>query len=89
MTRLILSPLLVTNQSVQAVNGCYEIIFFQVIKLNILCFKSEMMHHLKSLIFDCLSFTEGLITSLSTTDGEAPALNRRSTISVLPSSAAL
>jgi hypothetical protein len=25
---LILSPLLVTNQSVQAVNGCYEIIFF-------------------------------------------------------------
>jgi hypothetical protein len=27
-TRLILSPSLVTNQSVQAVNGCHQIIFF-------------------------------------------------------------
>ena len=36
------------------------------------------MHHLKSLIFDCLSFTEGLITSLSSTDREAPDFNRRS-----------
>jgi len=47
-----------------------------------------MMRHLKSLIFDCLSSTEGLITSLSTTDGEAPAFNRRSTTAVLPSHAA-
>ena len=28
------------------------------------------MCHLKSLIFDCLSFTEGLITQLSTADSE-------------------
>jgi hypothetical protein len=41
-----------------------------------------MTRHLKSLIFDSLSFSEGLITSLSTTDGEAPAFNRMSTISV-------
>ena len=41
-----------------------------------------MTRHLKSLIFDSLSFTEGLITSLSTTDGEAPAFNRMSTNSV-------
>jgi hypothetical protein len=45
------------------------------------------MSHLKSLIFDCLSFTEGLITLLLTTDREAPALNRRSTTSVVPPSA--
>jgi hypothetical protein len=31
------------------------------------------MCHLKSLIFDCISFTEGLITSLFTADSEAPA----------------
>jgi hypothetical protein len=43
-----------------------------------------MNRHLKSLIFDCLSFTEGLITWLSTTDRKAPAFNRRSTNSVLP-----
>ena len=42
-----------------------------------------MLHHLKSLIFDCLSFTEGLITSLSTTDRAAPDFNRRSTTSEL------
>jgi hypothetical protein len=48
-----------------------------------------MTRHLKSLIFVSLSFTEGLITILSTTDGEAPAFNRRSTNSVLPLSAAL
>ena len=47
-----------------------------------------MTRHLNSLIFDFLSFTEGLITSLSTTDGEAPDFNRRSTNSVLPVSAA-
>jgi hypothetical protein len=29
-----------------------------------------MTRHLKSLIFDSLSFTEGLFTSLSTTDSE-------------------
>jgi hypothetical protein len=48
-----------------------------------------MSHHLKSLIFDCLSFTEGLITSLSTTDRDAPDFNRRSTTSELPLAAAL
>jgi hypothetical protein len=32
--------------------------------------------HLKSLIFDCISFTECLITRLSTADTEAPASNR-------------
>ena len=42
-----------------------------------------MTRHLKSLIFDSLSFTEGLITSLFTTDGEAPPFNRMSTNSVL------
>jgi hypothetical protein len=39
--------------------------------------------HLKSLIFDCLSFIESVITLLFTTDREAPDFNRRSTISVL------
>jgi hypothetical protein len=39
--------------------------------------------------FDFLSFTEGLITTLSTIDGEAPAFNRRSTNSVSPVIAAL
>jgi hypothetical protein len=47
-----------------------------------------MTRHLKSLIFDSLSFTEGLITALSTTDGEAPAFNRMSTNSVSPVCAA-
>jgi hypothetical protein len=42
------------------------------------------MRQLKSLIFDCLTFIEGLITLLSTTDSEAPALNRRSITSLLP-----
>ena len=46
------------------------------------------MRHLKSLMFDCLSFNEGLITSLFTTYREAPAFNRRSTTSVLPFEAA-
>ena len=63
--------------------------FCNVIKLYIFCFRSKMTRHLKSLIFDCLSFTEGLITSSSTTDREAPAFKRRSTTSVLPTSAAL
>jgi hypothetical protein len=40
------------------------------------------MRHFKSLIFDSLSFAEGLITSLSTRDSEAPDFNRRSTNSV-------
>jgi hypothetical protein len=79
-----LSPFLVTNQSIQAVNGCHQIILFgNVINLYIFCFRSKMTRHLKSLIFDSLSFTEGLITALPTTDGEAPAFNRMSTISVL------
>jgi hypothetical protein len=43
-----------------------------------------MTRHVESLIFDCLSFTEGLITLLSTTDREAPDFNRRSTNSDLP-----
>jgi hypothetical protein len=47
-----------------------------------------MMRHLKGLIFDCLSFTEGLITSLSSTDTEAPAFSRSSTASVMPICAA-
>ena len=42
-----------------------------------------MSHHLKSLIFDCLSLSGGLINSLSTTDREAPDFNSRSTTSVL------
>jgi hypothetical protein len=36
------------------------------------------------LIFDCLSFTEGLITSLSTADGEAPASSKTIVTSVRP-----
>jgi hypothetical protein len=44
-----------------------------------------MTCYLKNLAFDCLSFTEGLITSLFTTAGEAPDFNRSSTTSVLPS----
>ena len=47
-----------------------------------------MTRHLKSLIFDSLSFSEGLITSLSTTDGEAPAFNRMSTTIISPISTA-
>ena len=46
------------------------------------------MRHLKGLIFDGLSFTEVLITSLFSTDREAPALNRSSTTSLWPSHAA-
>jgi hypothetical protein len=34
------------------------------------------MCHLKSLIFDCISFTEGLITLLYTAYTEAPASTR-------------
>jgi hypothetical protein len=47
------------------------------------------MCHLKSLIFDCISFTEGLITSLSTADSEAPASNRTFVNSVFPPHAAV
>ena len=46
------------------------------------------MCHLKSLIFDCISFTEGLITYLFTADSEAPASNRTFITSVFPSHAA-
>ena len=42
------------------------------------------MRLLKSLIFDCLSFTESVITSLFTTDREAPASNSRHATSFLP-----
>ena len=41
-----------------------------------------MMCHLKSLIFDCLSSTEDLITQLSFADRGAFAFNRRLTTSV-------
>ena len=43
----------------------------------------------KSVIFDWLSFTEGLITFLSTTYREAPAFIRRSTTLVWPFIAAV
>jgi hypothetical protein len=46
------------------------------------------MCHLKSLVFDCISFTECLITCLSTADSEAPASTRTFVTSVLPVSAA-
>jgi hypothetical protein len=46
------------------------------------------MCHLKSLIFDCISFTECLITQMSTADSEAPASNRTFVTSVSPLSAA-
>jgi hypothetical protein len=45
--------------------------------------------HLKSLIFDCISFTEGLITCLFTANSEAPASIRIFVTSVFPSCAAL
>ena len=48
-----------------------------------------MTHHLKGLIFDSFSFTAVLITSLSSTDSEAPAPIRNSTTSLLPCHAAL
>jgi hypothetical protein len=44
-----------------------------------------LMCHLKSLIFDCISFTECLITCLSTADSEAPASTRTFVTSVCPS----
>ena len=43
------------------------------------------MCHLKSLVFDCISFTECLITCLSTADSEDPASNRTLVTSVFPS----
>ena len=48
-----------------------------------------MTRQLKSLIFDCLSFTEGLTTSMFGTDGEAPFFNRSSATSALPYIAAV
>jgi hypothetical protein len=42
------------------------------------------MCHLKSLIFDCINFTEGLITILSTADSEAQASIRTFVTSVFP-----
>ena len=46
------------------------------------------MCHLKSLIFDCLSFSECLITILSTADSEAPVSSKTFATYVFPSSAA-
>ena len=46
------------------------------------------MCHLKSLIFDCISFTECLITQMFTADSEAPASNRTFVTSVYPHLAA-
>ena len=46
------------------------------------------MCHLKSLIFDCISFTEGLITSFSTADSEAPVSIRTLVTFVFPLNAA-
>jgi hypothetical protein len=43
-----------------------------------------LMWKLRSLIFDCLSFTEGLITSLFTADGGAPASSRTFVTYVCP-----
>jgi hypothetical protein len=42
--------------------------FCNIIKLYIYCFRSKMVGHLKRLICDCLSLTEGLITWLFSTD---------------------
>ena len=47
-----------------------------------------MTRHLKGLLFDSLSFTAVLITSLFSTDSEAPALIRSSTTSLWPCPAA-
>ena len=47
------------------------------------------MCHLKSLKFNCLSFTEGLFTKLSTAESEAPASTRTFVTYVSPFSAAL
>jgi hypothetical protein len=57
--------------------------FSNIIKLYIFSFRSKMVHHLKRLICDCLSFTEGLITWLFSTGKEAPVFNRWSTTSVM------
>ena len=48
-----------------------------------------MTHLLKSLILHCLSFTEGLLTSLFTTAGEAPLSNRWRTTTLWPQLAAV
>ena len=47
-----------------------------------------LMCHFKSLIFDCLSFTECLITILSTADSDTPASSKTFATSVFPFSAA-
>ena len=43
-----------------------------------------LIRHLKGLIFDCLSFTKGLITFLSTVDNGAPAPSSTSVTSLWP-----
>ena len=50
---------------------------------------TNLIRHLKVLIFNYLSFTEGLITFLSTLDSEAPAKSKASVKSVLLPNTAL
>jgi hypothetical protein len=47
-----------------------------------------LIRQLKGLIFDCLSFTEGLITCLPTVESEAPASSNTFVTSVWPFDAA-
>ena len=47
-----------------------------------------LIHHLNGLIFDCLSFTEGLITCLPTVESEAPASSKTFVTSLWPFDAA-
>jgi hypothetical protein len=42
-----------------------------------------IIRHLNGLIFDCLSFTEGLFTCLSTVESEAPASSNTSVMLIL------
>jgi hypothetical protein len=63
--------------------------FCSVIKLYIFCFRSKIMRNYNILIFDCLSFSDGLLTSSSCADTKAPSSNRSSTTSVQPYFAAL
>ena len=50
--------------------------------------RTFLIRNLKGLTFDCLSFTEGLITWLSTVDSEAPASSNTSVTSLCPFHAA-
>jgi hypothetical protein len=44
----------------------------------------KIIHHLKGLIFDCLSFTEVLFTTLPTVESEAPASSNTFATSLWP-----